>query len=40
MRRYLDELSRESLTQQIKHVLDLRDYEEEAAELAAAASRR
>ncbi len=39
-RRYLDELSRESLTQQINRVLDLPDYDEEASELASAASRR
>ncbi len=39
-RRYLDELSRKSLTQQINCVLDLPDYDEEASELASAASRR
>ncbi len=38
-RRYLDKLSRESLTQKINRVLDLPDYEEEASDLASAAGR-
>jgi metal-responsive CopG/Arc/MetJ family transcriptional regulator len=39
-RRYLNELSRESLTQQINRVLDLPDYDEEASNVASAAGRR
>ncbi len=31
VRRYLDELSRESLTEQINQVLDLPDYDDEAS---------
>lgn len=38
--RYLDELSRESLTEQINQVLALPDYDHEASEIAAAAGRR
>jgi metal-responsive CopG/Arc/MetJ family transcriptional regulator len=33
-RRYLDELSRESLTDQINQVLDLPDYDDEASVVA------
>ena len=39
-RRYLDELSRESLTDQINQVLDLPDYDDEAAIVAVKAGRR
>ncbi len=39
-RRYLDELSRESLTDQINQVLDLPDYDDEAAVVAVEAGRR
>jgi metal-responsive CopG/Arc/MetJ family transcriptional regulator len=39
-RRYLDELSRESLTQQIDDALSLPGYDPEASEIAAAAGRR
>ncbi len=40
LRRYLDDLSRESLTQQINQVLDLPDYDEEASVVAVEAGRR
>lgn len=39
-RRYLDQLSRESLTAQINQVLDLSDYDDEAAVVAVEAGRR
>jgi metal-responsive CopG/Arc/MetJ family transcriptional regulator len=40
VRRYLDQLSRESLTAQINQVLDLPDYDDEAAVVAVEAGRR
>ncbi len=40
LRRYLDDLSLESLTQQINQVLDLPDYDEEASVVAVEAGRR
>ena len=40
VRRYLDELSRESLTEQINQVLDLPDYDDEASVVAVEAGRR
>ncbi len=40
LRRYLDDLSRESLTQRINQVLDLPDYDEEASVVAVEAGRR
>jgi metal-responsive CopG/Arc/MetJ family transcriptional regulator len=40
VRRYLDELSRESLTAQINQVLHLPDYDDEASAVAVEAGRR
>ncbi len=40
VRRYLDELSRKSLTEQINRVLDLPDYDDEASVVAVEAGRR
>ena len=40
VRRYLDQLSRESLTAQINQVLDLPDYDDESAVFAVEAGRR
>ncbi len=40
VRRYLDELSRESLTAQINQVLRLPDYDDEASAVAVEAGRR
>ena len=39
-RRYLDDLSRESLTEQINQVLHLPDYDDEASVVAVEAGRR
>lgn len=40
VRRYLDELSRESLTEQINQVLDLPGYDDDATVVAVEAGRR